>query len=109
MERTIKELESQQLVSLSQFDTVSLRLQEIEANRLDDELTKEIENAEILALREQCSRQESLFKEKFQSELNRVKSEYSADKIKLVKEIEKLADKAHELQVFFIILTIDDL
>jgi hypothetical protein len=99
MERMVKGLESEKMRSLAEFDQVVEKLQTIEANHLDRDFIKLNENAEILALREQLKRQEIIFKEKFQSEVNRVKSEYAADKMKLVKEIEQLADKNHELQV----------
>ncbi len=95
----VKGLESEKMRSLAEFDQVVEKLQTIEANHLDHDFIKLNENAEIVALREQLKRQEIIFKEKFQSEVNRVKSEYAADKMKLVKEIEQLADKNHELQV----------
>ena len=95
----IKDLDSREVKYMTEFDKVNAKLQEMEDNHMSNQWNFQNLDAEILALTEKCSRQENLFREKFQSEINRLKSEYSAEKFKMAKEIERLADKAHELQV----------
>lgn len=95
----IKDSESREVKYLAEIDKVTTKLHDLETNHFNNEWNVENLNAEILALKEKCSRQEHLFREKFQSEVSRLKSEYSAEKCKLAKEMECLADKAHELQV----------
>jgi hypothetical protein len=96
----VMDFESKQVKSMEELNQVSDKLQEIECKKLNHEWNVENLNAEINALKDRCSRQQDLFKEKFQCEINKLKSEYSVEKCKLAKEITKLADKAHDLQVY---------
>lgn len=95
----VKESELKEIKSMDEFDKIKTQLHEMEASYKNNGWNREVLDAEIAALKEKCSRQEILFRDKFQSEINRIKSEFSAEKFKMAKEIEILADKNHELQM----------